>query len=102
MRAREQETVPEAPRQGSSKWAGPNSPGRTHFLLYYSSAGVRQCWASPFCLPLDLCTESSGVLVWRLPVGRMEDEEGPEYGKPDFVLLDQLTMEEFMKNLQLR
>uniref|UniRef100_A0A8I6A051 Myosin IG n=1 Tax=Rattus norvegicus TaxID=10116 RepID=A0A8I6A051_RAT len=32
----------------------------------------------------------------------MEDEEGPEYGKPDFVLLDQLTMEEFMKNLQLR
>lgn len=37
-----------------------------------------------------------------LPVGRMEDEEGPEYGKPDFVLLDQLTMEEFMKNLQLR
>lgn len=35
-------------------------------------------------------------------MGRMEDEEGPEYGKPDFVLLDQLTMEEFMKNLQLR
>ncbi|XP_021503915.1 unconventional myosin-Ig isoform X2 [Meriones unguiculatus] len=37
-----------------------------------------------------------------LPVGRMEDEEGPEYGKPDFVLLDQLTMEDFMQNLQLR
>uniref|UniRef100_A0A8C6S0P5 Myosin IG n=2 Tax=Nannospalax galili TaxID=1026970 RepID=A0A8C6S0P5_NANGA len=36
------------------------------------------------------------------PVDRMEDEEGPEYGKPDFVLLDQLTMEDFMKNLQLR
>ncbi|XP_040602628.1 unconventional myosin-Ig isoform X5 [Mesocricetus auratus] len=32
----------------------------------------------------------------------MEDEDGPEYGKPDFVLLDQLTMEDFMKNLQLR
>lgn len=32
----------------------------------------------------------------------MEDEEGPEYGKPDFVLLDQLTMEDFMKNLELR
>uniref|UniRef100_A0A8C0X7B8 Unconventional myosin-Ig n=1 Tax=Castor canadensis TaxID=51338 RepID=A0A8C0X7B8_CASCN len=32
----------------------------------------------------------------------MEDEEGPEYGKPDFVLLDQVTMEEFMKNLRLR
>ncbi|XP_038184532.1 unconventional myosin-Ig isoform X5 [Arvicola amphibius] len=32
----------------------------------------------------------------------MEDEEGPEYGKADFVLLDQLTMEDFMKNLQLR
>ncbi|XP_047418582.1 unconventional myosin-Ig isoform X2 [Sciurus carolinensis] len=32
----------------------------------------------------------------------MEDEEGPEYGKPDFVLLDQVTMEDFMKNLQLR
>uniref|UniRef100_D6RHL4 Myosin IG n=1 Tax=Mus musculus TaxID=10090 RepID=D6RHL4_MOUSE len=37
-----------------------------------------------------------------LAVGRMEDEEGPEYGKPDFVLLDQLTMEDFMKNLELR
>ncbi|MEJ1274400.1 hypothetical protein NN561_005284 [Cricetulus griseus] len=37
-----------------------------------------------------------------LPAGRMEDEDGPEYGKPDFVLLDQLTMEDFMKNLQLR
>ncbi|KAG8510574.1 Unconventional myosin-Ig [Galemys pyrenaicus] len=32
----------------------------------------------------------------------MEDEEGPEYGKPDFVLLDQVTMEDFMKNLKLR
>uniref|UniRef100_B0I1T2-4 Isoform 4 of Unconventional myosin-Ig n=1 Tax=Homo sapiens TaxID=9606 RepID=B0I1T2-4 len=32
----------------------------------------------------------------------MEDEEGPEYGKPDFVLLDQVTMEDFMRNLQLR
>ncbi|XP_053465671.1 unconventional myosin-Ig isoform X2 [Nycticebus coucang] len=32
----------------------------------------------------------------------MEDGEGPEYGKPDFVLLDQVTMEDFMRNLQLR
>ncbi|KAM5273251.1 unconventional myosin-Ig [Ctenodactylus gundi] len=32
----------------------------------------------------------------------MEDGEGPEYGKPDFVLLDQVTMENFMKNLRLR
>ncbi|XP_011838678.1 PREDICTED: unconventional myosin-Ig [Mandrillus leucophaeus] len=32
----------------------------------------------------------------------MEDEEGPECGKPDFVLLDQVTMEDFMRNLQLR
>nr|XP_039255052.1 unconventional myosin-Id-like [Styela clava] len=28
--------------------------------------------------------------------------EGPEFGKGDFVLLDDLTIEEFMKNLQLR
>ncbi|XP_075413615.1 unconventional myosin-Ig isoform X2 [Tenrec ecaudatus] len=32
----------------------------------------------------------------------MEDEDGPEYGKPDFVLLDQVTMEDFMANLKLR
>ncbi|XP_004839951.1 unconventional myosin-Ig [Heterocephalus glaber] len=32
----------------------------------------------------------------------MEDHEGPECGKPDFVLLDQVTMEDFMRNLQLR
>ncbi|XP_045877399.1 unconventional myosin-Ig isoform X2 [Meles meles] len=30
------------------------------------------------------------------------DEEGPECGKPDFVLLDQVTMEDFMENLKLR
>ncbi|XP_006898663.1 PREDICTED: unconventional myosin-Ig [Elephantulus edwardii] len=29
-------------------------------------------------------------------------EEGPDYGKPDFVLLDQVTMEDFMTNLKLR
>ncbi|XP_058152650.1 unconventional myosin-Ig [Dasypus novemcinctus] len=29
-------------------------------------------------------------------------EDGPEYGKPDFVLLDQVTMEDFMENLKLR
>lgn len=32
----------------------------------------------------------------------MEDEEGPECGKADFVLLDQVTMEDFMENLKLR
>lgn len=32
----------------------------------------------------------------------MEDEEGAEYGKADFVLLDQVTMEDFMENLKLR
>uniref|UniRef100_A0A5F8GZU1 Myosin IG n=1 Tax=Monodelphis domestica TaxID=13616 RepID=A0A5F8GZU1_MONDO len=32
----------------------------------------------------------------------MEEEEGPEFGKPDFVLLDQVTMEDFMDNLKLR
>ncbi|CAK6434797.1 unnamed protein product [Pipistrellus nathusii] len=32
----------------------------------------------------------------------MEDEEGPECGKADFVLLDEVTMEHFMENLKLR
>lgn len=32
----------------------------------------------------------------------MEDEEGAECGKADFVLLDQVTMEDFMENLKLR
>ncbi|XP_074139161.1 unconventional myosin-Ig [Sminthopsis crassicaudata] len=32
----------------------------------------------------------------------MEEEEGPEFGKPDFVLLDQVTMEDFMNNLKTR
>ncbi|XP_036593311.1 unconventional myosin-Ig isoform X2 [Trichosurus vulpecula] len=32
----------------------------------------------------------------------MEEEEGPEFGKPDFVLLDQVTMEDFMDNLKIR
>lgn len=37
-----------------------------------------------------------------LPASGMEDEEGPEFGKADFVLLDQVTMEDFMENLKLR
>ena len=102
MWAGEQEAAFEAPGQRSCEWAGPSSPGKTHFLLYRSTVGVRQGWASPFCLSLHLRTESSGTLTWVLPVGRMEDEEGPEYGKADFVLLAQLTMEDFLKNLQLR
>ncbi|XP_074053791.1 unconventional myosin-Ig [Macrotis lagotis] len=32
----------------------------------------------------------------------MEEEEGPEFGKPDFVLLDQVNMEDFMDNLKIR
>ncbi|XP_007956076.1 unconventional myosin-Ig [Orycteropus afer afer] len=32
----------------------------------------------------------------------MEDDKGSEYGKPDFVLLDEVTMEDFMTNLKLR
>lgn len=38
---------------------------------------------------------------WVLPTSRMADE-GPQCGKPDFVLLDQVTMEDFMENLKLR
>ncbi|XP_028933147.1 unconventional myosin-Ig [Ornithorhynchus anatinus] len=32
----------------------------------------------------------------------MEQEEGPEFGKQDFVLLDRVTMDDFMENLKLR
>lgn len=34
--------------------------------------------------------------------GRMAEQEGPEFGKADFVLLDEVTMEHFMENLRLR
>lgn len=32
----------------------------------------------------------------------MEADEGPECGQPDFVLLEQVTLEAFMKNLRAR
>ena len=32
----------------------------------------------------------------------MAEQESPEFGKGDFVLLDEVTKEEFMKNLSLR
>uniref|UniRef100_A0A8B9UJR8 Myosin IG n=1 Tax=Anas zonorhyncha TaxID=75864 RepID=A0A8B9UJR8_9AVES len=32
----------------------------------------------------------------------MAEQEGPEFGKADFVLLDEVTMEHFMENLRLR
>lgn len=32
----------------------------------------------------------------------MAELEGPEFGKADFVLLDEVTMEHFMENLRLR
>lgn len=34
--------------------------------------------------------------------GSMAEQEGPEFGKADFVLLDEVTMEHFMENLRLR
>lgn len=40
-----------------------------------------------------------------MPVGcgrSMAELEGPEFGKADFVLLDEVTMEHFMENLRLR
>lgn len=32
----------------------------------------------------------------------MAELEGPEFGKADFVLLDEVTMEQFLENLRLR
>lgn len=32
----------------------------------------------------------------------MAELEGPEFGKADFVLLDEVTMEQFLANLRLR
>lgn len=32
----------------------------------------------------------------------MAELEGPEFGKADFVLLDEVTMEHFLENLRLR
>ena len=32
----------------------------------------------------------------------MAEHESPEFGKADFVLLDDVSMEEFMANLKLR
>uniref|UniRef100_A0A8C8AVS2 Uncharacterized protein n=1 Tax=Otus sunia TaxID=257818 RepID=A0A8C8AVS2_9STRI len=37
-----------------------------------------------------------------LRAGAMAELEGPEFGKADFVLLDEVTMEQFLENLRLR
>ncbi|KAM9650429.1 unconventional myosin-Ig isoform 2-T2 [Trichechus inunguis] len=55
--------------------------------------------ARPSCQTGPGRSEPSGLGA---PAGRMEDDKGPQYGKPDFVLLDQVTMEDFMENLKLR
>lgn len=52
--------------------------------------------------PPPLCRGRQGQPGLGAARGRMEDEEGPDCGKPDFVLLDQVTMEDFMENLKLR
>lgn len=97
---------------GDSKRGGQPLPGarRTHFLLHHTAgaaggeAAGREGWACARApLPLAALHRKVGA-TWPgcFPAGRMEDDEGPECGKPDFVLLDQVTMEDFMENLKLR
>lgn len=71
---------------------------QTHFLL-----SVWQGLGLPgLPSPLPPAHKGGVLLPGCFLAGRMEDHEGPECGKPDFVLLDQVTMEDFMRNLQLR
>lgn len=102
MWAREQETALEAPKQGSSKWAGLSTLAKP--TSYFTAALQELGRAGPPLSVFPFASVQKALAPWLgvLPAGRMEDEDGPEYGKPDFVLLDQLTMEDFMKNLQLR
>lgn len=91
--------------QGEPRVGGPPLPGaRTHFLLHGSpGGGSKGCGQRAGPAPSTLCTgRSVGPPGLGHPTGRMEDEEGPQCGKPDFVLLDQVTMEDFMENLKLR
>lgn len=85
------------PGRANPPWGHKNPlPTSPHWLR---EGGLGLCESTP---PLSCSAqEGRGNLAWVLPAGRMEDE-GPECGKPDFVLLDQVTMEDFMENLKLR
>lgn len=82
----------------------PHPGARTHFLLQHTGeAAGRAVGRGPGLLSAASAQEAGRRPRNSLPAaGRMEDEEGPQCGKPDFVLLDQVTMEDFMENLKLR
>lgn len=52
----------------------------------------------PTSLSLSLSLPISAPFTRRI----MAEHESLEFGKADFVLLDQVTMEDFMENLKLR
>ncbi|XP_014386021.1 PREDICTED: unconventional myosin-Ig, partial [Myotis brandtii] len=93
-------------KQGSEplREGGSPSRARTHFLLHHTGRWRGELWAEAGPAPSALRpAREVGDRAWALGApGRMEDEEGSECGKADFVLLDQVTMEDFMENLKLR
>lgn len=73
-----------------STLAGPKS--RPHFFFVFLESVSAPL--GPVCVYILDC-------VWRTQTG-MAELEGLEFGKSDFVLLDEVTMEQFMENLKLR
>uniref|UniRef100_A0A8B9QNH0 Myosin IG n=1 Tax=Apteryx owenii TaxID=8824 RepID=A0A8B9QNH0_APTOW len=78
---------------GGGDGAGPPRSRAKHGACAASSAAAQEAGAaggSPRPAP-------------PVPGGRsMAEQESPEFGKADFVLLDEVTMEHFMENLRLR
>lgn len=67
----------------------------TDFEKTAVSAGV-------LCLSRHLPLFSPSIWPSDKTPARMAELEGLEFGKSDFVLLDEVTMEQFMENLKLR
>lgn len=82
-----------APPQGQNPL-----PPLPHALRETGPEGWAYSQHPPLC---PSAQEGRGHLARVPPASRM-DEEGPDCGKADFVLLDQVTMEDFMENLKLR
>lgn len=63
-----------------------------HFSFFFLESLSLPLWSRPSFLARCFCQRHE----------RMAELEGLEFGKSDFVLLDEVTMEQFMENLKLR
>lgn len=76
-------------------------PQTANFFYFFYFFFLLHLFSVPLCVCCDL-THLLPFLFYRASDAAMAELEDLEFGKSDFVLLDEVTMEQFLDNLKLR